>query len=428
MKKILLLISSFLSISLCQAQWAPLNSTTSATLRDVDFSDEYYGVIVGDGNTILLTTDGGVSWNDINHHSISGDVYNVKVLHTDTVFVSTYDYNSAITAIYMTENTGATWSLVATDSTTNHRADLETNAPANRLFVSGSNLISSGDYGSSWDTLLNYVAGTTSTELLHFADSQTGHLSGNISGFIGYSAYFFRTADGGHRWYAGDPFSFPNSDALTTMCFVNADTSYAFMNQYAGWAPSATNRLVRMYNFNMVASPGDTTFTFGSAIVNNAMPDYMNDARFEDARNGLALGNAGKIYRTVNGGSVWTVDYADTCSTCAILKMDFENGVGYAVGENGMLVKYDMATGINNVSNVGPSLSVYPNPGTGVFMIRSGGTAKAILEVYTATGEKILGTTATNEYRLDLSGYAKGMYFAKLSINGKQTVKKIILE
>jgi photosystem II stability/assembly factor-like uncharacterized protein len=426
MKKILFTISSLLSVCLCEAQWTALNSTTTVKLNDVDFIDENYGVIVGDGNTILLTNDGGLTWNDANHHNISGDVTNVTLVSRDTMFVSTYDFSSSGGSVYYTTDAGLSWTPVATDPAINHRIDLEMNAPSGKLFASPSHLISSPDYGVTWDTLLNYIAGTTSTDLLHFADSQTGSLSGNISGFVGYSAYFFRTEDAGTHWYTGDPFSFPNSNALTTMCFVNADTAFAFMNQYAGWAPSAVNRLVKIFNFNLsVPSPGDTSYVFSNQMVNTTMPDYMNDARFEDSSNGLAVGNAGKIYRTTNGGTSWTVDYADTCTSCPILKLDFANGTGYAVGANGILVKYGVTTGIPEAAAA--SFSVYPNPGRDLFQIRTG-AAKASLEVYNSIGELITAVETGNEYKLDLSGYAKGIYFAKLTVNGKAVSKKIVLE
>lgn len=426
MKKILLTLSSLFAVGLCEAQWTPLNSTTTVTLNDVDFYDDTYGVIVGSANTILLTANGGINWTDINNHNISGDVYSVKIIAPDTIFVTTYDNNTATGVVYVTNNTGLTWTPVATDPTLNRPVDLETNALHGKLFASPGSLLSTNDYGTSWDTLVGGIAGTTSAQLLHFADSQTGHLSGNISGFITYSAYFFRTEDGGTHWYPGDVFSFPNSNAHTAMCFVNADTSYIFMNQYAGFMPSATNRLVRLYNFNLsIPTPGDTSYTFSSTIVNSAMPDYINDGRFENAMNGLALGNAGKIYRTVNGGSSWTVDYADTCSTCALLKMDFENGTGYAVGENGMLVKYGVSTGINQPENEIP-VTIYPNPGTGVFMLKLNSPDKTLVEVLDPLGRKVLSQQAAGECKIDLSGYAKGVYIVK--INGGEAAKKIVIQ
>jgi photosystem II stability/assembly factor-like uncharacterized protein len=428
MKRNLLILSALFITGICNAQWTRINSTTPETLNDVDFLDENYGVIVGNHSTILLTSNAGSTWTDINNGAISADIYNVQVTGPDTIMVSTYDFATASGMIYSTTNGGVNWSLLGSDPGLNHRIDLEMNDPLHTVFASTSKLLSTQDFGNSWDILLNNIAGTTSTDLLHFADAQTGHLSGNISGFIGYSAYFFRTEDGGDNWYPGDPFSFPNSHALTTMCFVSPDTSYAFTNQYSGWAPSATNGMVRMYNFNRsIPSPGDTSYTFSSQVINSAMPDYMNDAYFESASKGYAFGNAGKIYRTVNGGSNWTVDYTDTCSSCAILKADFENGVGYAVGSSGTLVKFGTTTSVVETESL-DTVSIYPNPGTGKFMIKWSNNEKSILQIFDILGNKILETELSSTTQIDLSDNARGIYMARLTNGKKQLIKKIIIE
>jgi photosystem II stability/assembly factor-like uncharacterized protein len=428
MKKNLLILSALFISGICSAQWTRINSTTTETLNDVDFLDQNYGVIVGNRSTILLTTNGGATWTDINNGNISGDIYNVTVTGTDTIYLSTYDFGTASGDVYRTTNGGISWNVKASDPGINHRIDLEWNQASNTLFASASNLLSTQNSGSSWDTLLNYIAGTTSTDLLHFADPQTGHLSGNISGFIGYSAYFFRTEDGGQNWYKGDPFSFPNSHALTTMSFVSADTSYAFTNQYSGWAPSATNGMVRMYNFNRsVPNPGDTSYTFNSQVVNAAMPDYMNDAVFETAMKGYAFGNAAKIYRTQNGGTTWTVEYTDTCSSCAILKSDFENGVGYAVGSNGTLVKFGTTTSVVESSDL-QTVNIYPNPGTGKFTIRWGNPGNTLIEVLDIVGNTVLKKEMSFSSQIDLSDSAKGIYMVRLTNRDRQIIKKIIVE
>ena len=281
--------------------------------------------------------------------------------------------------------------------------------------------------GTSWDTVLTNIAGTTSTDLLRFADSQTGSLSGNISGFVGYSAYFFMTRNGAD-WYRGESTLFPNADAHTTMCFAGADTAYFFMNQYAGWAPGPLNRLVRVWNFNQsVPFAGDTVYTFNSTIV-DTLPDYMNDARFENYMSGLALGNNGKIYRTVNGGTSWTVDYADTCVTCPLMKMDFEGGVGYAVGGSGILVKYDVTTGVKNENENEFNCTIYPNPSNGIIKIKTATAEPVRVEIVDVLGNVVTSLVMSGNVAIDMTGEAKGLYFVHLYARGKSVTKKIVVE
>jgi photosystem II stability/assembly factor-like uncharacterized protein len=421
MKKILLALT-LLSGPLSYSQWTALNSTTSVQLNDVDFINENYGVIVGEAGTILRTMDGGLTWSDICNHGVSGDVFSVKVMNSDTIFVSTYDWSTPEGVIHRTMDGGTSWSIVGSDNTTNHKIDLELNEPANSLYASTSKLLRTDDYAASYDTLLDGLAGTVSADLLKFADAQTGHVTGNISGWITYSAYFFRT-ENGTNWYPGNAGSFPNSDASTTMAFYDADSAYVFMNQYAGFAPSAVNRLVRIANFNLaIPFPGDTSYTFNSSIVNPSMPDYINDARFEDKMNGLALGNTGKVYRTVDGGVNWTIDHNTGCGSCALLKMDFSNGTGYAVGASGTLIKYAVATGVADAEK--GSFRVYPNPGANTINLSSDDALNAgTLSVYDLSG-KCVKKISLNTFpaSVNMEDVKAGSYLLEiLSENGQRS-------
>ncbi|MCK6650387.1 MAG: T9SS type A sorting domain-containing protein, partial [Bacteroidia bacterium] len=298
-----------------------------------------------------------------------------------------------------------------------------------RIFTSLGRLVSTDINLSTWDTALTGISGITSADLLRFANTQVGSLSGNVSGAMTYSTRFFRTEDAGVNWYPGDPFSMPNSDAHTTMNFVNADTAYVFTNQYASWAPSSVNRLVRISNFNLsIPSPGDTVYTYNSQIVNNNMPDYMNDALFEDAQNGLALGNKGSVYRTANGGTTWTTDYTDACSTCSLNKMDFENGVGYVVGANGILIKYSLQTSIDNEENDNTFVNIYPNPNNGVVKMSLKTDELAVVEVFNVVGEKMKHVEFKNNTTLDLTENCSGIYFVKTTVKDKSLTKKIIVQ
>jgi hypothetical protein len=75
-------------------------------------------------------------------------------------------------------------------------------------------------------------------------------------------------------------------------------------------------------------------------------------------------------------------------------------------------------------------LTVYPNPGTGLFTITSV-TASGSIEVYDVLGNKVKSIELKNnasDYKLDLSGYSKGMYLLNMISDGKRYSKKIILE
>jgi photosystem II stability/assembly factor-like uncharacterized protein len=408
---IALFFSLLLVCGAASAQWVSLNSTTTVNLQDVDFISADTGVISGEVNTLLKTTDGGITWTDINNGGITGDIHSVKMISADTIFASTFSQLNATGDIYLTYNGGTTWSPLGTISGMIHRIELGANS---NLFAGGTDLISTPDFGTSWDTLINYISGTNSLYILKFAGSQVAHLSGLISGITTYSASFYRTDNGGQRWFAGDPFSFPNADALTTMCFQGPDTAYIFTNDYAGFSPSSINGLWKIYNFQKASSiPGDTSFTFTNQIINSAMPAYMNDAEFISNQQAFALGNDTWIYKTTNGGQTWQQDYA---AGTPLYIMTFVGGTGYAVGEAGNLVKYTTPS----------TVVAEPYPGTGAFDVFPFLTSDNIhidarmikdvhYEITTAKGDRVLsGMLHQGINTLKVSNFPAGVYMVNM--------------
>ncbi|MCW3071335.1 MAG: hypothetical protein JWO44_1225 [Bacteroidetes bacterium] len=75
-------------------------------------------------------------------------------------------------------------------------------------------------------------------------------------------------------------------------------------------------------------------------------------------------------------------------------------------------------------------LSIYPNPGTGLYTITTA-NATGTIEVYDVLGNKVKSIELKNnvsDYKLDLSGYSKGIYMLNMISEGKRCSKKIILE
>jgi hypothetical protein len=77
-------------------------------------------------------------------------------------------------------------------------------------------------------------------------------------------------------------------------------------------------------------------------------------------------------------------------------------------------------------------VEVYPNPSGGMFNIRTKGIEEGLIEVINLEGKSIYKTAVTNstsDYKIDLSGYAHGIYLVTISSNGQEvTSKKLIIE
>ncbi len=71
------------------------------------------------------------------------------------------------------------------------------------------------------------------------------------------------------------------------------------------------------------------------------------------------------------------------------------------------------------------NLLVYPNPSSGIFTVFVPSGEAMTIEVYDLTGKVVVHQFTDSQ--IDLSGFAKGVYFAKIQIQDQQTVKRLIV-
>lgn len=104
-----------------------------------------------------------------------------------------------------------------------------------------------------------------------------------------------------------------------------------------------------------------------------------------------------------------------------------------AVVEEGALIDDWVINGTSlsvNNPELQSSFAVYPNPSNEIFNLTWTEQGAAAIVIYDYTGKLILKKTQITDgkYMLNLNGFSKGLYFAKINVNGKQATKKIILE
>ena len=399
------------------SQWSVLNSGTTEKLRDVNFLNRDYGVVVGNNATVLLTDDGGQTWTSINSHSFSGNVYSALILQHDTIVVSTFDQSLFTGETYITFDGGTNRSQIGSEPGSAHSTQLSTHDQSS-IYSVGSSLDRSLNFGNSWDTLLAYTGGTNSLTQVHFKSGQIGVAGGLISGFTTYSANFARTEDG-FNWYIGDVFSFPNADAYTTLSFPHEDTVFMFVNHYNGFMPSNQNYLWKMYDFLTVVNfPGDTSVHFTSQIINSSMPGYAFAADFTNTLDGFAVFTGGTIYKTTDGGVSWTSDYASTSDTLSDIEMIDEN-IGYAVGDDGTILKYSPTTSIPLVFN--SNIHLYPNPSSGEISLDLNVNNKPLsFQIHSMEGKQCMsGNLSGVNPHLNVSELETGIYILQIRNQNK---------
>ncbi len=90
-------------------------------------------------------------------------------------------------------------------------------------------------------------------------------------------------------------------------------------------------------------------------------------------------------------------------------------------------------TGIAEDETVGDDIMIYPNPANNEFGVRSleFGVGGGTIEIYDLNGRKLLEKqipAGSKEVKVDVNNLQCGMYFCKLSIDGKSVTKKLIIQ
>ena len=98
--------------------------------------------------------------------------------------------------------------------------------------------------------------------------------------------------------------------------------------------------------------------------------------------------------------------------------------------EYGVVFKFALAVGIDELSMNNNELSVYPNPARGNFTISINAVMKnALVEIYTVFGEKVYSTILNNKQEtINTKQFSSGIYFVKVGAGEKLFTKKLIVE
>ncbi|MBX6326040.1 MAG: hypothetical protein IRY93_08375, partial [Chthoniobacterales bacterium] len=257
------------------ATWAPLASGTSSALYDVYFFDSTGGVAVGEQGLILRTTDGGADWQSV----ISGV--------SDSLRSISFSGSAGICAgdsqdiLYSTDG-GASWQIGQSGFFGGGFPGAQMLGATTGL-VAGQNSIfqallgSTTDGGVTWNFQPFYFDGNEGgCNDLFFFDGTNGLVSGTI--FDGRGA-IARTTDGGLTW--------------STTLYDQAIEGLSFPTATSGFAAGAAGRILHST---------DMGTTWSDQISGTAA--NLHDVAFaSDALRGIAVGDGGVILRTTNGGA-----------------------------------------------------------------------------------------------------------------------------
>lgn len=393
-------------------QWTPLPSGVTSPILDIDFTDADFGVAVGENGNVLFTENGGTTWSNFTIGDRIKTLRSVLAISRDTILTAENSIFDGL--VHRTVDGGLSWNVVSTG------ADLAL-TQRGILALGYDTLQYSTDRGGDWVVNDLGLGGTLLIDRLHFADEAEGYIIGNISGFISYSAYRFRTVDGGLQWAPLWVFDLPNSNAYTSFSSPSPDTAYLFSNRQVNFLPGPENTLVRMTGFYFDTEQEKNSWRFKGEVVNADLPGLIICSVFLDGQTGYAGSADGIIYATKNGGMDWTPEYMDRDTIFQIKIM--ENGNIYAVGSNGLILRRSLAS---NTSKLDPIVSIeaFPNPASDWLYVKGFPVEKAKGYLSNYSGQLIRSFNWRQGDSIDISDLEAGGYLLEFRTNSLRYLTK----
>lgn len=407
MKKIITLFLLLASISFYGQWWVPQNSGVTANLNDVYGITGDVVLVVGNGGTILKTTDGGDHWVFKSSGTLS-NLFKVQFVNATIGFAVGADG-----ILLKTTDAGEHWVIVPTGITTvlNGLSCLSENI----FYISGDDgLIKKTTDGGTTFTDYSYT-GSYSFSTLQFINEQVGYAS-SYGSFGSGDPVLIKTTNGGATW---------------TLLSDNI-TSFYFLNETTGYAKGLGGSILK-------TTDGGLTLDIAGESYSPTVDFYVsNENVVWSVENNFTLCNCSffcikKRDFTVPEQPVQTENcYADTGGNPPFEAITFANATtGYVVGDFGIIYKNTTGNmedlGLESVIKSDP-ISLTPNPASSTITIANSTLSQletvAVLDMHGRT--VLLGGRGTST--LDVSALTKGIYLVQLHYLGATFTKKLIKE
>lgn len=309
------------------AQWQNISIETQNELRNVHFLNAETGWIVGNGSTVLKTTDGGNNW--LAQTPPVNDDY-LSLFFIDEKLGWIGGNNGSI---LKTTDGGKNWTVQNISNSNSIIAMYFVDKSTGFLLVNKWNneryfwVYKTTNGGLSWE--IKVEKKNQCAINLCFYDQLNGWI-------VGTSGLYLRTFDSGENWE-----------------FKYAGSSYwlfdvYFTDELTGWISGGNN------SQDIILKTVDGGVSW-SKIRNSKDNGTLAGLTFADPNNGWACGINGVILRTENGGKTWIKENTSVYNT--INDIFFCENILYAVGENGIILKSKFSPGEKSISLLKPSIN-----------------------------------------------------------------------
>lgn len=404
-----------------QAQtWEKQTSGTTDNLRHIYFINANTGWAVGEGGTILKTTNGGTTWVtqkiinnafligcyfiDSNTGWVSGDAGVFKTTDGGTTwYPQTGPYG--LTKVYFVDKNNG-WTVGGIDGSTPYIGDI----------------FKTTDGGTTWTQKTN---NTTWARFygIQFVDANVGWAYAEVNNIL------LKTTNGGADWQLQQ--SLISNFNIQSMYFMDQNTGFIGGNDgSAGYIQKTVDGGAHWINKTPNLQYG---------------PGYI---KFFDAQNGVSAGQGRSgdlaILNTSDGGETWsiiTTTFPQGVSGNGLNSGFFiDKNTGWATGNGGIILKYNLTTGISerDVNNIPGKFILgqnYPNPFNPSTTINYSvpKTSSITIKIYDLLGNEV--TTLVNEVKsagnysaiFNASKIASGTYFYRMTADNTIQTKKLII-
>ena len=286
--------------------WAAQNSTTATHLRDIDAVSEQVAWAVGDGGTVLRTTDGGSTW-VVRNAGVAVALRGVKAIDANTAYV-VGDATAGAGVFTRTTDGGTTWSAPAATGSNSYLYGIE-RTDATHMWAVGDlgRIRFSSDDGATW------TAQTSNTAQPLF---RVRAVDSNTLWAIGWNGTVLHTTDGGTTWIA--------QTNIAGITGVLRDVRVIDANNV--WIAGLTGIIARTTN----GGGSWTGMTSGTTDYYGISGPSINSATI--------VGAGGVIKTTTDSGATWTTQTSGTSNDIRAIRV-IGNGTRWLAGLTGTVLK-----------------------------------------------------------------------------------------
>lgn len=427
--------NSFMLKSIDQvSHWSYLN--ISFPIHDIHFVNREYGFLVGsigiwhgpDLGYMLFTKDTGHTWNPV---SLPSDPFiwdssfrpSLYFLNDSVGILSLGPSGFLMPNSFTSIDGGETWVESITEGRLLFHSfndsiswqTAESVIAENMVYVQVSRTLNGG---SSWDILHSYSANekTCMINALFAINKETAYGVGEGGRIMQFTEQDFREIKSG--------------TTLPLNCIY-------FIDEINGLICGGYSNSEDFLPIILLTEDGGDNWKTGPDL-----PYLIHDLYFPDGPHGFAVGEDGDgkgvILETTDGGNIWNVTKGGL--PAKLNTVHFTDGYGWAVGDNGLILKMidttytsDRAEIANNASII--QLQNYPNPfhSKTVISYQLPELSEVELNIYDLFGRKLATLLkewqppGNYEQNWNADNMEPGVYFCELKINQRRTVIKMIL-